>query len=377
MKKNKLDPRSLILGMAAGAGAALAGNYLLNRDPDKRFDQRRVNRVMDGHWREAHQQGPIQLGSEHRYIIFSDHHKGARTRADAFKQCEQTYLAALDHYYEQGFTLILLGDAEELLEESIERVLSSYENVLRSEARFHPSRLMRIFGNHDLHWQVEELVQEFMEPYYPGIHYRQSIIFEYRDGEQTSGEIFLIHGHQGTLESDIFSFAARMILPYYRNIQILTGLGSYTTPAQDACLRSLHDNRMYRWASKKSKLILIAGHTHRPVWSAKTHLEKLNDELHDLVRLSPEQRPEDYAKKVLQLKSEIQARQEADPPCADMIKTRPCYFNSGCCQYGDGDITGIEIENGALRLIKWGGEPGEIERTTLEERSLADVFLYL
>ncbi len=187
MKKNKLDPRSLILGMAAGAGAALAGNYLLNRDPDKRFDQRRVNRVMDGHWREAHQQGPIQLGSEHRYIIFSDHHKGARTRADAFKQCEQTYLAALDHYYEQGFTLILLGDAEELLEESIERVLSSYENVLRSEARFHPSRLMRIFGNHDLHWQVEELVQEFMEPYYPGIYYRQSIIFEYRDGEANFG----------------------------------------------------------------------------------------------------------------------------------------------------------------------------------------------
>ena len=29
------------------------------------------------------------------------------------------------------------------------------------------------------------------------------------------------------------------------------------------------------------------------------------------------------------------------------------YFNSGCCCFDDGDITGIEIEAGMIRLIKW------------------------
>lgn len=30
----------------------------------------------------------------------------------------------------------------------------------------------------------------------------------------------------------------------------------------------------------------------------------------------------------------------------------PCYFNSGCCIYPNG-MTGIEVENGFIRLVKW------------------------
>ena len=28
-----------------------------------------------------------------------------------------------------------------------------------------------------------------------------------------------------------------------------------------------------------------------------------------------------------------------------------CYFNSGCCSFEDGDITGLEIDNGQIKLI--------------------------
>jgi hypothetical protein len=379
-KGSSLDARSLLIGFAAGTGALIAGIAYLSRHPDRRVDQRLVNRALDRKYQAIHQAGPIRLGAEHRYIIFSDHHKGARNRADDFRQCEATYLAALDYYYERGYTLIILGDAEELLEENIEDAIHAYKNVLRSEARFHPGCLIRVYGNHDIHWMVQDLVKQHMDPFFPGIEYQEGLVFQYADGEETSGEIlgeiFLIHGFQGTLDSDIFSFLAKLVLPYYRNFQIRTGLGS-TSPSRDACLRSLHDNRLYRWVSQKSKTILIAGHTHRPVWSSKTHLEKLTDELYDLLKLKPEQRPTDYEEQVDRKKQEIEAMKAKYPPCHDIVKTKPSYFNTGCCRFADGDITGIELENGALRLIKWGKQEGVIVRSILEANDLAEIFLFL
>jgi hypothetical protein len=32
---------------------------------------------------------------------------------------------------------------------------------------------------------------------------------------------------------------------------------------------------------------------------------------------------------------------------------KPCYFNTGCCSFGDGDITGLEIIGSEIRLVRW------------------------
>ncbi len=53
---------------------------------------------------------------------------------------------------------------------------------------------------------------------------------------------------------------------------------------------------------------------------------------------------------------------------------RPSYFNSGCCCYSDGDITGIEIADGHIRLVKWHTIEGGSQRLVLEEASLENVF---
>ncbi len=45
------------------------------------------------------------------------------------------------------------------------------------------------------------------------------------------------------------------------------------------------------------------------------------------------------------------------PDLADM---RPCYFNTGCCSFSDGDITGLEIADGEIRLIKWPGDESAV-----------------
>jgi hypothetical protein len=104
----------------------------------------------------------------------------------------------------------------------------------------------------------------------------------------------------------------------------------------------------------------------------------LANQLHALLQLKPEERPADYEEKVTQLMDEIREREEKYPACEDIVKTKPCYFNSGCCQYEDGDITGIEIEEGAIRLIKWTAEAAEdVQRTVLEENELSEIFFYL
>jgi len=52
---------------------------------------------------------------------------------------------------------------------------------------------------------------------------------------------------------------------------------------------------------------------------------------------------------------------------------KPTYFNSGCCCFSDGDITGIEIADGCIRLIKWQTGKQASERYVLEERSLHEL----
>src|SRR4249920_2214034 len=54
-----------------------------------------------------------------KFIIFSDQHKGAKNGADDFMICENSYLRALDYYFENDFCFVSLGDAEELWENKI------------------------------------------------------------------------------------------------------------------------------------------------------------------------------------------------------------------------------------------------------------------
>jgi hypothetical protein len=50
---------------------------------------------------------------------------------------------------------------------------------------------------------------------------------------------------------------------------------------------------------------------------------------------------------------------------------KPTYFNSGCCCFDDGTITGVEIGEGYIRLIKWSLVNGKPERKVAEEEMLA------
>src|SRR5688572_31341373 len=98
----------------------------------KRFSSRPVRKrifpALDKLYKDIHE-NPGKKGlvipfeeKSGRYIIFSDHHKGARDGADDFTSAEPNYLAALDYYNKNDFFLVCLGDSEELWENSLSRV---------------------------------------------------------------------------------------------------------------------------------------------------------------------------------------------------------------------------------------------------------------
>jgi hypothetical protein len=293
-----------------------------------------------------------------KLIVFSDLHRGVRDGADDFLGCERAYHAALGYYLELGYRLILLGDVEELWENQPAESLSAYRRTLELEtAFFEDKRLLRFWGNHDDQWRHEDEVKKHLHSRFPGlVVHEASKLRLMRAGNQV-GLLFLVHGHQGTTNSDgFFAPFSKLVVRYvWRPIQRRTGMRS-ATPAVDWDLRASHDTAMYEWAKKRpEKLVLIAGHTHRPVF-AESQPSRQPDRDPALVRGELDAQrgktPPDPAAAAA-LRSELELIMTPRPGEPPRKVDPPCYFNSGCCCFGDGDATGLEIEGGEFRLVRW------------------------
>ena len=89
--------------------------------------QTNVNKALTKTLESARASATYPLGMDERYVIFSDQHKGGRTLADDFLPCENTYRKALSYYYQQGYTLVVLGDVEgDALEERLQNLRAGH-----------------------------------------------------------------------------------------------------------------------------------------------------------------------------------------------------------------------------------------------------------
>jgi hypothetical protein len=312
-----------------------------------------------------------------RLVIFSDHHRGARDGADDFWRCERSYHAALGYYLEHRYRLVLLGDVEELWENKPEEPIRAYGRTLALEREFHSQRrLDRFWGNHDDAWRHEGEVHTHLHPRFPDLVVREALKLRVTEAGQRLGLIFLVHGHQGTLDSDRLSAFSRLPVRYlWRPIQRRFKIAS-TTPARDFKLRAVHDDAMFRWAlgRRDAKPVLIAGHTHRPVFSTPDPKpERSPDAVAEALRQLRE--AGGTADELADLRAELELVQT--PPFGESPKEMPvpCYFNTGCCSFGDGDVTGLELADGEIRLVRWLNDEYEPRKKRLAEpRKLRDVF---
>jgi UDP-2,3-diacylglucosamine pyrophosphatase LpxH len=285
---------------------------------------------------------------QQKFIILSDQHKGARDDADDFALAEKNYLAALDHYNQHHFHYINLGDSEELWENRMNAVKKHNKATFEKEKLFLTrNAFTKIFGNHDLYWDNDPLAPvTLMQLYGQKIKVYEGTILQTTINNKPFS-IYLTHGHQGDLQSDGNWLSKWLVANVWARLQAYLKINP-NTPANNDQLKTDHNRIMYEWSERQNQLLLITGHTHQPVFKSLTHLEKLYAELDKAKVANDETRIND-------LQHQISERHFKGDVVAEFkdYNYKPCYFNSGCCCFDDGDITGIEIEAGYIRLIKW------------------------
>ncbi|CUX34189.1 metallophosphoesterase [Clostridium sp. C105KSO13] len=251
----------------------------------------------------------VPMDSASRFVLMSDCHRGTGNHNDNFMKNQNVYFAALNDYFEKGFTYIEIGDGDELWENrSFARIIDIHSDVFWLLSKFkEENRLFMLYGNHDLSKRRCSYCRRHCSTYhvsgqlaqaalFPDMCYLQSLILE--DTEQKN-DLYLIHGHQVEILNDTLSFISRFLVRYLWKPLEATGISDPTSAARNYTKKRKVEKRLLKWACQENK-ILITGHTHRPMLGF------------------------------------------ADSP----------YFNTGSCVHPR-CITCIEIQNRQLTLVKW------------------------
>ncbi len=282
-----------------------------------------------GHFEEALTIDPIPMSSNHRlsraykkakvvpfdnsskFILFSDCHRGDNSFADDFANNRNIYFHALSHYFKEGFHYCELGDGDELWENlNFESIFLAHKNVFKLLREFHlQKRLHMLWGNHDMVYKDPEFVQNHLSSYFDPVEGRDKGLLEditYHEGvilkhTETQQELFLAHGHQADWWNYTFWRWGRFLVRVLWKPLQVWGIADPTSPAKNYKELIKVERRIKKWILANNLLITIVGHTHRPRF------------------------PE-----------------PGDIP----------LFNDGSCVHPR-SITGIEIENGQISLIKW------------------------
>ena len=303
-----------------------------------------------------------------RFIILSDQHKGTRDGADDFMPAEKNYLTALDYYFNNNYSFVALGDCEELWENTPDAVMKVNKTVLQSEARFlQAERYYRVFGNHDLEWKYAFQQMFYLKPIFgPAIKVYEGIELQAQYNNKTYS-IFLSHGHQGDKRSDGSKFSMWFVAAIWTPIQRFLEI-SVNTISQSFDLVDNHNIMMYEWSATHKQLIFISGHTHKPVFASLDHVDRLTHQLANAKLTGNNEQ-------IKKIEHELELRKQ-EYAGKKFVKSMayPSYFNSGCCCFSDGDVTGIEIEDGFIRLVKWKTDNNNSMRIVLEESPLAYIF---
>ena len=253
----------------------------------------------------------IPFDDQSKFIFFSDCHRSDNSFADDFANNRNIYYHALKHYYQEGFQYCEIGDGDELWENlSFQPILEAHKNVYELMKQFHDEgRLYMVWGNHDMVYRNPSYVEKTLSSYFDpktgtdvdlfcDIKFYEALILKHTETQQ---ELFLTHGHQ----ADWWNYVAwrwnRFLVRILWKPLNVMGIADPTSPAKNYKELIKVERRIKDWIVQNNNLMTIVGHTHRPRF------------------------PE-----------------PGDIP----------FFNDGSCVHPR-SITGIEIEQGEISLIKW------------------------
>ena len=257
----------------------------------------------------------IPINNSTKIILMSDCHRGDGSQADDFFKNENLFISALNHYYNEGFTYIEIGDGDELWEnKKLSDIIHAHQTTFQLLRKFYlDKRLYFIYGNHDMLkrsikyvktnlYEYYDKREKRMVPLFEKIQAHEGIVLEYHSGDFQTGNknILLIHGHQVDLLNSCLWKLSRFLVRYLWRPLELFGIRNPTSPAENQGKKENVGKQLTQWVIQENHM-LVAGHNHRPMF----------------------------------------------PEIGE-----PLYFNDGCCVHPL-FITGIEIDRGEITLIKW------------------------
>lgn len=286
--------------------------------------RRRTGERLDQVFRAARQRA-VEFDDGAKFVLFSDCHRGDNSWSDDFARNSVLVRHALCRYFDGGFTYVEVGDGDELWENAnFAEIRREHDHVFAAMVDFQRAkRLHLVWGNHDIERQDPAVVRQQLHSYYD---HRERVTKELfgdvtvHEGlvlrHTVSGlELFVVHGHQGGGLNDrhwpVGRFAVRH---FWRHLQIL-GVRDPTRPSQNIRQQHEVEDNITAWICANRQPV-ICGHTHRSSFP-----------------------------------------RDGEAP----------YFNTGSCVHPR-SITGIEIEGGQIRLIKWWLRPDDdgVVRATRE-----------
>ncbi len=251
----------------------------------------------------------IHIGRNSKIVFMSDCHRGTGNMGDNFLLNQNIFFAALENYYKRCFTYAELGDGDELWENiSMKRIVETHSDIFCLLSRFDSrGRFLQLYGNHDRKKEKQCFVKKNCSTccdstgricrLLPELEVLEGAVLK---DTESGKEILLVHGHQGDLLNDtLWPVAAFLVRFLWRKLELL-GIYDPTSAARNYKRRKKTEKRLETWANRR-KIIVIAGHTHRPVLP---------------------------------------------------VPGTSFYLNDGSCVHPR-SITALELENNTLTLVKW------------------------
>ena len=251
----------------------------------------------------------IPFDENAKFVLMSDCHRGQGNNGDNFLPSQNLFFGALEYYFDEGYTYIELGDGDELWENrNMHAIIDTHSDAFWMMSRFYEAgRFYMLYGNHDIVKSRKSFTKKHCHDYYcdstdcchplfPGIKIRQSLVLE----DEEKRQLLLVHGHQGSTLNDQLWPLARFLVRYVWRPLELVGFKAPTGSGRPNEKKDRIEKELSGYA-KKNRRILVAGHTHRPVF----------------------------------------------PKPGEGF-----YFNDGSCVHPR-CITAIEIEGGNISLVKW------------------------
>lgn len=268
----------------------------------------------------------IKINDSSKFVIMSDCHRGSGDNYDNFIRNQNIFNSALRHYYKNGFTYIELGDGDEMWEvTNYKKIVDEHLDSFKEMKKFNDdNRLIMIFGNHDMEKKKKDVFNSIFSTYYnqalqkeedllKNLQIYESLVLNYKNRE-----IFMLHGHQvDFLNSTLWKLSRFLVRHIWKRLELIL-IKDPTSAARNYNVTKTVEKKLQTWSIKNNKIV-IAGHTHRPIF-----------------------------------------------PQSD----ESLYFNDGSCIHPNG-ITGLEILNGNIALIRWSFYTNEDDLLSVKRTILA------